>query len=76
VKERSNTPTHAEIRVLRALARHGTTSAAAQALYLSPATVEAHLAHLRNKAGLRHAVQLVAWAAERGWLDENGTPEI
>ena len=61
-------PTRQEREVLRAIAKYGTVSAAAEALVLSPHTVDAHLDHLRQKTGLHKTVQLIAWAAEQGWL--------
>ena len=68
---RSDLPTLQELCALRAVAKHGTIQAAAKALYLSPHTIDAHLDHLRCKSGLRHLPQLVAWAAENGWLTEH-----
>ncbi len=36
----------------------------------APDTVNAHLDHLRKKACVHTTVQLIAWAARRGYLDE------
>ena len=63
-------PSPGELRVLRALAEHGTIHAAARALHLSPHTVDWHLASLRKKTGLRYVNQLIAAGAEKGWLEE------
>jgi DNA-binding CsgD family transcriptional regulator len=68
--ERKNAPTRQELQVIRAVAEYGTVSEAAKALVVSPHTVDAHLDHLRQKTGLHKAVQLVAWAARNGWLDD------
>ena len=42
---------------------------AAAALFLSPKTIEFHLAHIYRKLGIRTRSQLAARAASRGWLD-------
>lgn len=63
-------PSHCEIRVLRAVAEHGTIAAAAAALSLSPHTVDFHLDSLRGALGFRHLPQLIAWAAQQGWLEQ------
>ena len=63
-------PTLPELRAIQAVARFGTIKAAAGELGLSPHTIDAHLDRLREKSGLRHLPQLVAWAAMSGWLDE------
>jgi len=73
--KRNAGPTFQERRVLGAVARYGTVRAAAAALILSPHTIDAHLDHLRYKSGLHKIPQLIAWAAENGWLnDETATP--
>lgn len=64
--------TEYEIRVLRALAEHGTIGAAAAALEVSSHTVDGCLDRLRNRTGLRYLPQLIAWAARQGWLGDGG----
>ena len=66
--EHGRMPTVQERRTLRAIAKHGTVRAAAEALIVSPHTVDAHLDHLRQKTGLHKIPQLIAWAARNGWL--------
>lgn len=61
-------PTECEINALRAVAKHGTIKAAAEALYISPHTVKTHLDILRGKTGRRFLPQLIDWAFENGWL--------
>ena len=68
VQEYNAPPTRPEILAIRAVAQCGTIRAAAEALCLSPHTVDAHLDRLRAKSGLRYLPQLVAWAAANGWL--------
>ena len=68
-------PSLNEIRVLRALVRHGTMRAAARALGVSQHCIDSHLDHLRVKSGLRYLPQLVAWAAVHGWLGDDLPPE-
>ena len=64
-------PTAAEVKVLRAMAVHGTIRAAAEDLFLSAYTVKAHLEHLRIKTGLHTTSQLIAWAAQLGLLSDD-----
>lgn len=66
----TSAPSPNELRALRAVIKHGTVRAAAEALLLSPHTVDSHLDQLRHKSGLHKIPQLVAWAALHGWLDE------
>lgn len=61
-------PSVREIEAIQAVAVHGTIRAAAEALTLSPHTIDAHLDSLRHRSGLRYLPQLVAWAARNGWL--------
>ncbi len=61
-------PTAGELRALRAVADHGTLGAAAEALQVSVHTIDAQLDQLRQKSGRPKLPQLVAWAAENGWL--------
>jgi DNA-binding CsgD family transcriptional regulator len=59
----------AELRVLCALADHGTTQAAAQALFLSPRTIDHHLERIRDKLGCRTALQCVVLALREGIIE-------
>jgi DNA-binding CsgD family transcriptional regulator len=68
---RSTQPTPGELRVLRAVIEYGTVAATARALHLSRHTVDTHIDHLRHRTCRRHLHQIVAWAAQNGWL----TPE-
>ena len=68
--EELDRPSACEIRVLRAVAQHGTIGGAAKELSLSPHTVDFHLDSLRKRSGFRHLPQLVAWAAQQGWLEK------
>jgi DNA-binding CsgD family transcriptional regulator len=71
---RGEPPTPKELEALREVARHGTIRAAATALCVSPHTIDTRLDNLRKRSGLRHLPQLVAWAAEHGWLQEQPAP--
>jgi DNA-binding transcriptional LysR family regulator len=64
-------PTECEINAIRAVAEHGTIRAAAKVLFVSENTVNFHIDGLRLKSGRRYLPQIIAWAAARGWLDEN-----
>jgi DNA-binding NarL/FixJ family response regulator len=55
-----------ELRVLRALAEHGTMPAVARALHLSLSTVDHCVDQIRDKIGKRHQPELVAWLHEHG----------
>jgi DNA-binding CsgD family transcriptional regulator len=66
---RRETPTLEEIETIRAVAEHGTVPKAAKALWVSPHTVDTRLDRMREMTGLRHATQLVWWAARMGYLD-------
>lgn len=63
-----NHPSPCELRALRAVAEHGTVRAAAESLFLSPHTVDAHLDNLRQKTGHRKITQLIAWAGSQDWF--------
>lgn len=63
-----STPSPSELRALRAVAEHGTVRAAAESLYLSPHTVDAHMDNLRQKTGYHKIPQLIAWAATHNWF--------
>ncbi|MCX6361401.1 MAG: helix-turn-helix domain-containing protein [Armatimonadetes bacterium] len=65
-------PSDRELEVLSAYMRFGSVSATAAFLCVSVGTVNCHLEHLREKAGLEHRVQLVVHALRVGWV--NGTP--
>jgi DNA-binding NarL/FixJ family response regulator len=68
-------PTERELVVIRALVEHGTMVRAAQALCVSSYTIDAHVDRLRQRSGLHYLVQIIAWAAEEGWLAERGNQE-
>lgn len=61
-------PTAHELIALRAVAMHGTVKAAAEALTLSPYTIDAQLDRLREKTGLHRLPQLILFACKQGWL--------
>ncbi len=61
-------PSPAEGAVLRALVEHGTIRRAAEALNLSPHTVDTHLDNLRRRTQLRYLPQLIGWAIREGWI--------
>ena len=44
---------------------------AAAGLFLSPKTIELHVAHMSRKFGVRTRTELAGTAARRGWLDAN-----
>jgi DNA-binding CsgD family transcriptional regulator len=60
-----------ELQVALVVARGATNREAAAALFLSPKTIEFHLAHVYRKLGLRTRTELAAHAARHGWLDED-----
>jgi DNA-binding NarL/FixJ family response regulator len=75
--ERSNsvtnnrlTPTRIEIVAIRAVVKHGTIRAAAEALSMSPHTIKTYVDGLRGKSGKRYLPQLIAWATESGLMDD------
>jgi hypothetical protein len=70
MKEPRRTPTAREKAALRAVAEHGTIAAAAAARGKSRHTLDSQLDSLRRKSGRHYLPQLVAWAAEEGWLLE------
>ena len=57
-----------EREILCAIADVGTIHKTAEALFISPHTVDRHLDNVRKKTGLRHLPQLVAWAVQNGLL--------
>jgi DNA-binding NarL/FixJ family response regulator len=56
--------TSSELNVLRLVADGRTDKQISQTLYISPRTVQSHLAQVRSKVGLRRRVELTRWAAE------------
>jgi len=58
-----------ELRVAMVVASGATNREAAAALFLSPKTIEFHLAHIFRKLGVRTRTELAVVAARRGWLD-------
>jgi DNA-binding NarL/FixJ family response regulator len=58
-----------ELQVARIVAEGASNREAAAALFLSPKTIEYHLAHIFRKLGIRNRTELAATAAARGWLD-------
>jgi DNA-binding CsgD family transcriptional regulator len=57
-----------ELQVALIVANGASNREAAAALFLSPKTIEFHLAHVYRKLGVRTRTQLAALAARRGWL--------
>ena len=58
-----------ELRVARIVAEGASNREAAAALFLSPKTVEYHLASIYRKLGVRRRAELAAVATARGWLE-------
>jgi DNA-binding CsgD family transcriptional regulator len=58
-----------ELQVALIVAAGASNREAAAALFLSPKTIEFHLARIYRKLGLRTRSELAAIAARRGWLD-------
>jgi DNA-binding NarL/FixJ family response regulator len=56
--------TNAELKVLRLVADGRTDKQISQSLYISPRTVQSHLAHIRAKTGISRRTQLAGWATE------------
>jgi DNA-binding CsgD family transcriptional regulator len=61
-------PSPQELQAIQAVAEFGTLEAAARSLNLSYETINSHLDSLRRKSGRRYLPQLIAWAAEQGYL--------
>ena len=57
--------TASELKVLRLVAEGRTDKQISQTLYISPRTVQSHLAHIRAKTGISRRTQLACWATER-----------
>jgi DNA-binding NarL/FixJ family response regulator len=62
-------PTPREIDVLRLIAQGYTNRQAAEALNISPRTVEGHRANLMAKLNLNSRVELIRYARENGYID-------
>ena len=60
----TSTLTHSELNVLRLVADGRTDKQISQTLYISPRTVQSHLAHIRAKTGIARRTQLACWATE------------
>jgi DNA-binding NarL/FixJ family response regulator len=60
-----------ELQVALVVANGATNREAAAALFLSPKTIEFHLAHIYRKLGVHTRTELAGVAARRGWLDEH-----
>lgn len=56
--------TVSELKVLRLVAEGRTDKQISQTLYISPRTVQSHLAHIRAKTGIARRTQLACWATE------------
>ena len=59
-----------ELQVALVVARGASNREAAAALFLSPKTIEFHLAHIYGKLGVRTRTELAGVGARRGWLDD------
>ena len=56
--------TVSELKVLRLVADGRTDKQISATLYISPRTVQSHLAHIRAKIGISRRTQLACWATE------------
>jgi len=56
--------TVSELKVLRLVAEGRTDKQISQTLFISPRTVQSHLAHIRAKTGISRRTQLACWATE------------
>jgi DNA-binding NarL/FixJ family response regulator len=61
----TGTLTVSELKVLRLVAEGRTDKQISATLYISPRTVQSHLAHIRAKTGISRRTQLACWATER-----------
>lgn len=61
-------PSERELEVLTVYARFRSVRLTANALCISTHTVDAHLDHMRSRAGLRTRDEFLALAIEMGWL--------
>jgi DNA-binding NarL/FixJ family response regulator len=57
-----------ELQVALTVAGGASNREAAAALFVSPKTIEFHLAHIYRKLGVHNRSQLTRIAAQRGWL--------
>jgi ATP/maltotriose-dependent transcriptional regulator MalT len=69
---RSEELTPHELQVARIVAQGSTNREAAAALFVSPKTIEYHLANTYRKLGVRTRTELALVATTRGWLDASG----
>jgi DNA-binding NarL/FixJ family response regulator len=60
----TNALTVSELKVLRLVAEGRTDKQISATLYISPRTVQSHLAHIRAKTGISRRTQLACWATE------------
>ena len=65
-----------ELRVARMVAEGASNREAAAALFLSPKTVEYHLANIYRKLGVRRRAELAAVASAHGWLEPSAQPDV
>jgi DNA-binding CsgD family transcriptional regulator len=63
-----------ELEVADLVARGHSNSTVARELYLSPATVASHVAHILEKLGFSSRVEIAAWVVERRLRDEASRP--
>jgi DNA-binding NarL/FixJ family response regulator len=56
--------TVSELNVLRLVAEGNTDKQISEQLFISPRTVQSHLAHIRAKTGIARRTQLACWATE------------
>jgi DNA-binding NarL/FixJ family response regulator len=61
-----------ELQVAIIVAEGATNKEAAAALFLSPKTIEFHLAQIYRKLGIRRRAELATFAAKHGWLPDRG----
>jgi DNA-binding NarL/FixJ family response regulator len=66
--------TQRELEVLQLIARGTTNREAARRLFISEASVKAHLLHVYAKLGVNDRAAAVATAYERGLLTPGGNP--
>ena len=57
-----------EVHILQAIVDNGTMPLAAKRLGLSLHTVDAHVDSVRTKTGRQKLIQIVAWAAQEGYI--------
>ena len=62
--------TRRELEVLRLVARGHRNPQIGQTLFISPATVRNHLAHIFDKIGVNRRAEAVAWAWNHGLVDD------